>query len=53
VKVNLQIIEGNESVTAFYASVGFSVEKRVSLGKRLDENIPANKGRSKNAERRK
>jgi ribosomal protein S18 acetylase RimI-like enzyme len=41
VKVNLQIIEGNESVTAFYASVGFSVEKRVSMGKRLHENIPA------------
>ena len=40
VKVNLQIMEGNESVTAFYASVGFSVEKRVSMGKRLHENIP-------------
>jgi ribosomal protein S18 acetylase RimI-like enzyme len=41
VKVNLQILEGNESVTAFYASVGFSVEKRISMGKRLPENIPA------------
>jgi ribosomal protein S18 acetylase RimI-like enzyme len=39
VKVNLQIMEGNESVTAFYASLGFSVEKRVSMGKRLHENI--------------
>jgi ribosomal protein S18 acetylase RimI-like enzyme len=40
-KVNLQIMEGNESVTAFYASLGFSVEKRVSMGKRINENIPA------------
>lgn len=44
VKVNLQIMEGNESVTAFYASLGFSVEKRVSMGKRLHENIPAAEG---------
>jgi ribosomal protein S18 acetylase RimI-like enzyme len=41
VKVNLQIMEGNEHVTAFYAALGFSVEKRVSMGKRLPENIPA------------
>jgi ribosomal protein S18 acetylase RimI-like enzyme len=40
VKVNLQIMEGNESVSAFYAALGFSVEKRVSMGKRLHENIP-------------
>jgi ribosomal protein S18 acetylase RimI-like enzyme len=39
VKVNLQIMEGNESVSAFYASLGFSVEKRISMGKRLHENI--------------
>ena len=40
-KVNLQILEGNESVIAFYASLGFSVEKRISMGKRIKENIPA------------
>ena len=40
-KVNLQIMEGNESVGAFYSALGFSVEKRVSMGKRLPENIPA------------
>lgn len=40
-KVNLQIMEGNDTVTAFYASLGFSVEKRVSMGKRLHENMPA------------
>jgi ribosomal protein S18 acetylase RimI-like enzyme len=39
VKVNLQIIEGNESVAAFYRALGFSVEKRVSMGKRIHENI--------------
>jgi len=42
VKINLQIMDGNESVTTFYASLGFSVETRMSMGKRLPENIPAN-----------
>jgi ribosomal protein S18 acetylase RimI-like enzyme len=40
VKINLQILEGNESVAAFYASLGYSIEKRVSMGKVLPENIP-------------
>jgi ribosomal protein S18 acetylase RimI-like enzyme len=40
-KINLQIMEGNESVAAFYSSLGFSVEKRVSMGKRITENVPA------------
>jgi ribosomal protein S18 acetylase RimI-like enzyme len=31
-KVNLQIRAGNTEVTAFYASLGFSVEERVSMG---------------------
>jgi ribosomal protein S18 acetylase RimI-like enzyme len=39
-KINLQILEGNESVTAFYATLGYSLEKRVSMGKRIPENIP-------------
>ena len=39
VKINLQIMEGNESVTAFYSSLGFAVEKRVSMGKRIPENV--------------
>jgi ribosomal protein S18 acetylase RimI-like enzyme len=34
-KINLQIMEGNENVAAFYASLGYSVERRVSMGKRL------------------
>ena len=41
VKVNLQIMESNQTVAAFYASLGFSVEKRVSMGKPIDKNIPA------------
>ena len=39
-KINLQIMEGNERVAAFYASLGYSVEKRISMGKRISENIP-------------
>ncbi len=34
-KVNLQIMEGNESVQQFYLSNGFSVEQRISMGKKL------------------
>lgn len=41
VKINLQITEGNEGVSAFYATLGFAVEKRVSMGKRIVQNIPA------------
>ena len=39
-KINLQIMEGNESVAAFYSSLGYSVEKRVSMGKRISKNVP-------------
>ena len=34
-KVNLQIMEGNEAVQSFYLANGYSVEKRVSMGKKL------------------
>lgn len=40
-KINLQILEDNAAVAAFYASLGYAVEPRVSMGKRLAENIPA------------
>ncbi|HMJ89419.1 MAG TPA: GNAT family N-acetyltransferase [Candidatus Acidoferrum sp.] len=40
VKINLQIMEDRESVTAFYATLGYSIEKRVSMGKRIFENVP-------------
>lgn len=39
-KINLQIMECNEGVAAFYSSLGYSAEKRVSMGKRIHENIP-------------
>lgn len=38
-KINLQIMEGNEAVEAFYISNGYKTEKRISMGKRLDQNI--------------
>lgn len=34
-KINLQIMDDNESVRGFYAAHGYSVEKRISMGKRL------------------
>lgn len=40
VKINLQITEDNASVTAFYESLGYSVEPRISMGKRIPQNIP-------------
>ena len=40
VKINLQIMEGNEGVVAFYTSLGYSVEKHVSMGKRIQKNVP-------------
>lgn len=39
-KVNLQIMDGNEAVQSFYLSNGYSVEQRVSMGKKLyDEKV--------------
>ncbi len=35
VKINLQIMEGNEQVRLFYEANGYSVEERVSMGKRF------------------
>jgi len=35
-KVNLQVRAANRDVVAFYRSVGYDVEERVSLGRRLD-----------------
>lgn len=32
-KVNLQIRDGNEAVVAFYETMGFEVEQRISMGK--------------------
>jgi ribosomal protein S18 acetylase RimI-like enzyme len=38
-KINLQIVGGNEAVTAFYATLGYAVEPRVSMGKRIESNF--------------
>jgi ribosomal protein S18 acetylase RimI-like enzyme len=35
-KVNLQMRATNQEVVAFYRSVGYQVEERVSMGRRLD-----------------
>jgi len=40
VKINLQILEDNAGVAEFYESLGFVVEKRINMGKRLMENVP-------------
>jgi len=39
-KINLQIMSGNESVAEFYESLGYAVEQRVSMGRKISENIP-------------
>jgi ribosomal protein S18 acetylase RimI-like enzyme len=38
-KINLQVVSANRQVTAFYESLGYSVEPHISMGKRLDVNI--------------
>ena len=35
VKVNLQVRPDNEAVTAFYESIGFAIEPRISMGIQL------------------
>lgn len=39
VKINLQIVTGNEHLIDFYGSRGFAVEERISMGKEIPENI--------------
>lgn len=34
-KVNLQVVDTNSGVVEFYQKLGFSVEDRISMGKRL------------------
>ena len=40
-KINLQIMDGNEAVDQFYHSNGYKTEKRISMGKQLPENLSA------------
>ena len=39
-KINLQINSGNEAVVGFYEALGYGVEPRISMGKKIAGNIP-------------
>ena len=39
-KVNLQLLAANEPTAAFYKSLGYAVEPRISMGKVFQENVP-------------
>ena len=39
-KVNLQVRDGNDEAVAFYRSLGYEIEERVSLGKRIESANP-------------
>lgn len=39
-KINLQILSDNEAVEQFYIANGYKAEQRISMGKKLQENIP-------------
>ena len=39
-KINLQITSGNDAVTGFYEALGYGVEPRISMGKKIPQNIP-------------
>lgn len=43
-KINLQLLASNEATTAFYRSLGYAVEPRVSMGKLLPQNVPPQGG---------
>jgi ribosomal protein S18 acetylase RimI-like enzyme len=38
-KINLQVRASNTAVTRFYNSLGYEIEERVSMGKRLHQQI--------------
>ncbi|MEG8235683.1 GNAT family acetyltransferase [Pseudomonas orientalis] len=40
-KINLQITGGNDAVVGFYEALGYGVEPRISMGKKIAGNIPA------------
>jgi len=43
-KVNLQLLATNEATAAFYKSLGYTIEPRISMGKVLHENVPSQSG---------
>ena len=38
-KINLQILQENKAVEAFYRKLGYDTEQRISMGKKIPENI--------------
>ena len=52
-KINLQIMAGNEAVEAFYRSNGYATEQRISMGKALAQNIAIPKREKQNQGERK
>ncbi len=40
VKINLQVLEGNDAAVQFYSTLGYAVEKRIHMGKRIPQNVP-------------
>ena len=38
-KINLQLVATNEATAAFYASMGYAIEPRISMGKVIHENV--------------
>ncbi|HSU56453.1 MAG TPA: GNAT family acetyltransferase [Candidatus Dormibacteraeota bacterium] len=39
-KINLQIVKGNEEVEAFYRKLGYETEQRINMGKKVPKNVP-------------
>lgn len=44
-KINLQIMDGNDEVQGFYEANGYAVEKRISMGKKLSVNTDEQRSR--------
>ena len=38
-KINLQILKGHEAVESFYRKLGYEAEQRISMGKKIPENM--------------
>jgi ribosomal protein S18 acetylase RimI-like enzyme len=45
-KINLQVLASNAGVVAFYKKLGYHVEERVSMGKRLGDPTPPKNSRT-------
>lgn len=39
IKINLQILESNHEVEAFYQKLGYQTEPRINMGKQIQENL--------------